>query len=261
MRTAILILTNKNSTVIVEEYNKLKTELDNNLYDIFVLYNKTSDDIPITIQQTNYLCITNDIFDELKIEEFNYKHWSGRTLHGNEILALYKFYLENKKYDYYWFIEDDVRFSGNWSVFFKAFEEQKIDFISSDIKWLVRKDNWYFSESLYHQSKKIPYEKRLKSFNPIYRISNLALDYIGEQYKNGWKGFHEILFPTLLYNANFTIGDYGGDGEFVLSNIKNKFYSYYTDSSGNINNTCAWRPILSEIGDIPNMIYHPVKNF
>ena len=57
--------------------------------------------------------------------------------------SLIKFAREHK-FDYYWIIEYDVRFSGNWECFFRYFSESTDDFLTSHIRSYAQEPDWYF---------------------------------------------------------------------------------------------------------------------
>ena len=68
-------------------------------------------------------------------------------------------------------------------------------------------------------------ENRIRSFNPIYRISGKALAHIHRALSEKWIGHHEVLLPTLLYHQGFRLLDFGGEGEFVADGGENLFYT------------------------------------
>jgi GT2 family glycosyltransferase len=180
---------------------------------------------------------------------------------GNTHFPLLKFYRENPGYEHYWVIEDDVRFSGDWALFFESFLTIPSDFITCNIRYWKEDPYWYWW-NLKHPSKKVPLEKRLSSLNPIYRISNIALKFINMVLLDGWCGHHEVLLPTLLKYGGYQIADFAGNGKFVSPDIKTQFYSSDKSGMGNIlNYTMRSRPTFNTIGTELNKLYHPVKDF
>lgn len=65
---------------------------------------------------------------------------------------------------------------------------------------------------------------KIRSFNPLFRISNEALRFIDQSLLQGWEGHYEVLLPTLLKTAGFSIAEFGGSGPYVLPGCENKFY-------------------------------------
>jgi len=128
--------------------------------------------------------------------------------------------MDNLHYDYFWMIEDDVCFSGSWDTLFKAYQDDTSDFISTGVYKFEEKPDWYWWFSLKTNNLQIHEKSRIKSFNPIYRLSKRALELINRSLKNGWSGHHEVLIPTLLYNNGFSITDMGGGGSFAPLRFK-----------------------------------------
>jgi len=88
----------------------------------------------------------------------------------------------------------------------------------------------------------------IKSFNPIYRLSNSALQHLDTAFQNGWGGHHEVSIPSVLHHLGLKIQDFGGVGSFVPRGCKYRFY----------NSESMWFKPLSA-GDRKNYLYHPVK--
>lgn len=185
----------------------------------------------------------------------------GETLipgHPHFCLLLYS--QDHPEFDYYWVLEYDVRYSGSWRCFFKHFDGHDADLLTSHIYPYETMPDWPWWE-LSHPHQSIAPVQRIRSFNPVYRISRKALRLVHESHQLGWRGHFEVLFPTLLSRAGLKIEDFGGDGPFVPAIRKNRFY---LGSSPRIDGaleegTFRFRPPFQEIGGEPNKLYHPVK--
>lgn len=182
---------------------------------------------------------------------------------GSNHFPLLDFFRKNADYDFYWLLENDVRFSGSWSYFFSVFSKYaECDFISSHIRTYSEEPGWYWWNSLSSRTGSPVLEKLIRSFNPIYRISGAGLRFIDECLQCGWRGHHEILLPTLLWHSGYKVMDFGGNGSFVPPQLINKFY---TDDevcpSGSLtgSGTMRFRPVWKRVGHVPNKLYHPVK--
>ena len=184
---------------------------------------------------------------------------TGLLYHPQFILL--DFYLSHREYDYYWFVEYDVRYTGDWRSLLRSFESFDHDLITSHIRRFSQEPVLYWWSSIQHPVKAIEHEKYLRSFNPIYRMSNRALEFMHTAQREGWRGIYEVTFPTLLHEAGFTLLDFGGDGEFTLPGLRNKFYSSGSTRDGLPNPFCTmrWRPSRARAGTRKNKIYHPVK--
>ena len=174
---------------------------------------------------------------------------------GNCHLPLMYFFSKHK-YSHYWYIEYDVRFSGNWHYFFSYFNKSEEDFIASHVRFYKDEPDWIHWKSMGHPFQKIDYSKMLKAFCPIYRVSYNALAAINNKQKEGWVGHQEVIFPTFLHELGFSIRDFGGAGYFVQAGDENLFYN---DSI--ISNSMRYRPehIFYSFKK-KNKLYHPVKS-
>lgn len=244
MKQVVLYLTNKSNEWTLSAFHALEQSLQG-VADVYYAYHQQGVVLPVSLQNIeNQFVFTSDILSELgytPIEE-------GKLVPGSNHFPLLKFFKENQGYDYYWLVEDDVRFSGEWKEFFGSFASCTSDFLSSVIETKAENPNWYWWTSLKTGNAVIAEEKLLKSFNPIYRLSSQALACVDAHLRKGWMGHHEVLLPTLLYNKGFLLEDFGGEGSFVRLENKSKFYD---DTSMRI------APVLPD--DRKNYLFHPVK--
>ncbi|MDD1705763.1 MAG: DUF3405 domain-containing protein [Methanoregulaceae archaeon] len=190
-----------------------------------------------------------------------YPRLERETLLDHVHFPLMDFYLTNPGYDYYWVVEFDVRYTGEWESFLRSFESFDHDLITSHIRHYHEEPSFGGWCTLQHPTETIDKATYLRSFNVIYRISNRALALIHGKQKNGWRGFAEVLFPTLLEISGYTLLDYGGDGEYTPPGLKNISYTSGSTRDGSLNPFCTvrWRPSRAKAGIRRNKIYHPVK--
>lgn len=221
----------------------------------FILFHQKGHPIPKEIMKQGHYTFTYKSLSDL-----NYYSIAEDLIPGSNHFPVLQFYLKHPNYNYYWCIEDDVRFSGDWEYFFSHFTSFQQDFISCHIYKHEEYPHWPWWNALMHPTKSIPLDQRIRSFNPIYRISERALRFIHNALRDKWCGHHEVLIPTLLYNAGYNILDFGGSGSFILQAYKNKFYSSSKNSEGQLfESTMRWRPLWKNIGGEKNKLYHPVK--
>jgi hypothetical protein len=258
MKQAFLVLSCKLSNSIIETFNEIATATNSEKNITCFLFHQKETKHQKKISDKHVFYFSDEILIEL-----GYIPLGDKLIPGNNHFPLLKFFKENPHYDYYWFIEDDVRYTGNWEHFFSHFKNSDISFISSHIQRYNDDPHWPWWRTLIHNGKTPKSEYKLSSFNPIYRISKEALRFIDEKLLEGWQGHHEVLFPTLLNAAGFSILDFGGKGEFVSEGNENKFYFGNYNQNNEIEkaaSTFRWRPIHEKIGEIPNKLYHPVKD-
>ena len=243
MNQAILLLSNKSSEFVVSNFKKISESVQNYDDTVFV-YHQNDNYIPDNIKSLNHYVFTNNIFDELDyipLEKYS-------LLPGCDHFPLFKFYLEHPNYDYYWHIEDDVRFQGDWKYLFDSFSDCNADFIACNIQTNHENPDWYWWFSLKYQGETVSNEIKVRSFNAVRRISNRALAFLHKSMLEGWSGHHEVLMATLLHNNGFKMSDFGGEGSFVPKGQENRFYT--VESMSHL-------PI--EMGFVENRIYHPIK--
>ena len=244
MKQAVLYLTSKSNEWTLSTFHALEQSLQG-MADVYFAYHQQGDVLPVSLQNIeNLFVFTSDVLNELGYTPIE----KGKLVPGSNHFPLLKFFKENQCYDYYWLVEDDVRFSGDWKDFFDSFASSTSDFLSSVIETKAENPTWYWWTSLKTGNEVIAEEKLLKSFNPIYRLSSQALACIDAHLRIGWMGHYEVLLPTLLYNKGFLLEDFGGEGTFVRPENNAKFYD---DTSMRI------APVLPD--DRKNYLFHPVK--
>ena len=244
MKQAVLYLTNKCNEWTLSAFHALEQSLQGKA-DVYFAYHRQGDVLPVALQNIeNLFVFTLDVLNELGYTPIE----KGKLVPGSNHFPLLKFYKENQGYDYYWLVEDDVRFSGEWKEFFDSFASCTSDFLSSVIETKAENPNWYWWSCLKTGNEAIAVDRLLRSFNPIYRLSSQALACIDDHLRKDWIGHHEVLLPTLLYNKGFLLEDFGGEGIFGRPENNAKFYD---DTSMRI------APVLPD--DRKNYLFHPVK--
>ncbi len=243
-KQAILIVTNRMSKDVIKRYHKLRkaaAELD----DVFLLYHTKDIRMPIEMEGIKIETFTDEILINL-----HYQPIRKTLVPGSNHFPVLNFFINHPDYTHYWSIEDDVAFSGNWSDFFENVSPNlDYDFITSHIRRYADLPEWPWWKTLTAVEGKTNREEMINSFNPIYRISNRALKYIDTCLKGGYSGHHEVLLPTLLKKAGFTIADFGTEDNHVTPRL-----SYCTLS------TMRWKPVFLVPANKKNKLYHPAKS-
>jgi hypothetical protein len=201
------------------------------------------------------------IFDEDSLFNLPYPHMRRRRLIFHAHLPLLDFYHAHPEYDYYWVVEYDVRYTGDWDQFITSFLNFDHDLITAHIRRYAQENRWCWWNTLQHPSKVIARQKYLRSLNVIYRLSNKALAYLHSAHTDGWRGHPEATIPTLLLEAGFRLLDMGGEGEFTLPEFRNRFYTSWTTASGRFSpfGTLRDLPARPRLGRSPNKLYHPIN--
>lgn len=254
LKQAFLFVSHLSSKPVIKEYKNIRHATEN-IGDCFFLYDSTAGIVPDKINKLSPYLFSNKCLFNL-----DYPTIGKNIIPGHAHFPLFQFFLDNPNYDYYWFIEYDVRFSGKWNLFFDAFGSVKSDLLTCHIHTYADEPSWSWWQ-LKHPQEHIPLYKRLRSFNPIYRISNVALSFLHKAFTTGWCGHHEVAIPTLLHHNGFTIREISGKGQYTVPGMEDRFYiSANTNIKGKLSGmTMRYRPTFWLYGFQRNKLYHPVK--
>ncbi|MNK33274.1 hypothetical protein D3C87_517540 [compost metagenome] len=257
-KQVILFLTNKSDLNTLNRYKYFQLQCE--LYGkTELVFHKTVSSVETKEMES----LSPYVFEDSILEDLGYMPISDSLLPGSNHFPLLKYFRENPGFDYYWFVEDDVRYIPGWDNFFSFFkmEERKEDFLTSHVKENIDEPNWHWWYTLEYKQKQVSDNIKIRSFNPIYRISNSALEFVHHCLSNGWTGHHEVLLPTLIKKGGFVVSDFGGNGKFVAENEMNRFYDGGSnDFFGEISTgTMRFRPVIDDAEMIQPLLYHPVK--
>lgn len=174
------------------------------------------------LKEKNYCCLTETI---KKISAWD------KAIHYLSDLNFIE------KYDYFYFIEDDV-YTSELETFIKLFnilDNYNHDLISHEIRSQTKSLEWYWWKK---------YKKhKAKSYNPLCRLSKKILLLVIDYYKKNQKLlFHEVLFASIAYEHKLETLDF---------NLIDKY--------NNLFGTFEYRPIIDIKNIKDNKIYHPVK--
>jgi len=253
-KNAILFTTHFFNDFVLSQYRKLRDEVS------------STADVVLLIQIEEEISMPTDVvYYEFSIESLKslgFNMIENAIVPGSNHFPLLQFFIKYPNYQYYWSIEYDVHFSGEWNMFLKNFENDTNDFISSHIQKYSETPDWCWWNSMKMISYVIPEVEYIKSFNPIYRISNLAVGEIKKFLTEGNSGHHEVVIPTVLNYSGFSLEDFSTAGTF-----HSKHEQYYITSGSldtndpSIGSTMRYRPVYENITELicKNKLYHPVK--
>ena len=255
MRTARLFVTHTWCQEIEAEFLKLAACAD---ADTWLLVDSEVENIA-EIRSRYPLC---HVFEKTALLSNGlYERIPTRGLIGHGHLPILDLFMAHSTYDYYWFVEYDVRYTGDWASFFGRFDALTHDLITSHIRRYSDEPLWPWWTTFGHPSLKWPVQRWIRSFNVIYRISRSALVFLDAILRTGWHGHHEVLVPTLMDREGFRLLDFGGDGCFADPDAIDSVYTSASSQSGYLNpeGTLCFRPARASAGDRPETLYHPVK--
>jgi hypothetical protein len=139
-------------------------------------------------------------------------HCLGYSFKNNEGIwhhveyPMIDYYLRNPQHDFYWRIEYDVRFSGDWDVFFRHFLDNKADLLATYIKTYKDHQDWRWWNEI---NFKVDRDDLRGMFFPVVRFSRRSLACLDQKYRAGALGYCEIIVPTLLNMERMNIEDIG----------------------------------------------------
>lgn len=248
-----LLVTHFVNEAILRKYRRIKASFDGDT--VLLIHGEPSAGADLS-DEIDFRIVTDKMLNEL-----GYIRLCETLVPGSNHFLLFWFFLNAPAYEYYWNIEYDVDFSGRWEMFFQEIGRKvEADFISSHLMRYRDDPCWYWWNSL-HTRVVLPLDKRLRSFNPVYRISRRALSYLDSFLKAGNRGHHEILIPTALYHSSFTLADFGGSGEFVPAAFREKFYWSDFRGYGIPGGTMRFRPAFDDrVRElVRDKLIHPLK--
>ena len=247
----IFFLTHKYNNQILDNIHRISQEKGER--DLLLLSHDNSIPNSVNVQSRS--------FSTPDLKSLNFEMLDTNQIPGSVHLPLFFFYRKFPNYKYYWYIEYDVEFGGHWSFLFDTFKNSKADFISSYVQKYLKYQYWPWW-SLDHPGQHISKTDRIRSFNPIYRISNRALSFLNKELQTGWKGHHEVLLATLLHQNKFKLLDFRNGSEFSNSDYTDLYTGsvYFPDEriKSPYLGTLRYRPAMKKAGK-RNLIYHPIK--
>lgn len=252
-KTAILYVTHVYNEEIGRQIDKLERE-SREYAELYVGYqrDKTRIELPDGMRAFS--------FDLKELNALNYHPWRCTVMDGNFHYVLLDFYQKHPGYDYYWLVEYDVRFTGDWQDFFGFFADRDEDFVSAHLETVEDNPNWDRWHEIEMADIEPDRQLLLHSFNPICRTSHRALSLLHERCRLGDRGHYELLMPTLFRHFGLKIADMGGQGRYAYPGYPDLFYTDNPLDPSPFSCTHRYRPTHTEVNmTLPRMIYHPVK--
>jgi hypothetical protein len=188
-----------------------------------------------------------------------------KTLRKNPDLAIMRFFHGNPDFDYYWILEYDVRYTGDWGEFLDELCGSSADLLCAHFSSLRQSPDWVHWGSFSSADVNVVAADMVRAFLPFTRLSKEMMRAIDERCRNGWTGHPEVLWPTIAKTSGLQIEEIGGLGPSVPSNRRGKYYHSATAPSGIFFSTFAAWPIYSgknafQETSPKDILWHPVKN-
>ena len=239
-------------------FSKLNVEVSSR-FDLKLLVDVTQAHIPTALFGMEPLCFNLKETNQEHVYVQKCAQHPGTLWPRNiDLPLLWFFNSNNAQYRYYWVMEYDVRFTGNWNYFFDAFEQSASDLLATTLYRYEFRPGWDHWPTL-RCPEAIPMEERVRGLFPIYRLSNNAIRAIDSAYRKDWAGHYEVTIPTILDQSNMTLEDIGGNGSFVHEGNENQFYINSPQYRGLAPGTFTVAQNSMPKSPRPNTLYHPIK--
>jgi hypothetical protein len=259
-RCAVLYLAHAWTATHTLRFRRLR-EQTANVGDCYVLYQSATCEVPGGLREA-----AADAIHVFQAAELPGRLGYPYLTHGGLVPGCTHYpvidFCKRHTYRYYWLIESDVEFSGDWATLIGAGNTTEADLLAAHVQRYRDAPDWVWWDSL-----RLPVPRHAaiprrigglrKAFHPVFRISFDALTLIDRLHRDGCRGHNEMLLPTIIANAGL---------EVVDLNILHCLYSgHEQEPSRDIpaRSTLRWRPevSLAEFAQTfaANAIYHPVK--
>jgi len=219
-------------------------------YDFFVLtYDDKGESKSETSENVTHIVYNRKSLETVfgnSVPKFAKENWS--IMPGNLDLCHLLFVVQHNSYNYYWFCEDDVRYTGDMTVFIDKFIHNNDALLVTNYRGYG--PEWWPQNSYISPIKDSKSDKSV--FLPFFRISNVAAKTLINAYAEGWSGHHEISWPSVLRYNKMTITD--------INSIVN-CYTSSPEVMGMGPGTFIYMPPKLFTGFEKNKLYHPVKPF
>ena len=122
---------------------------------------------------------------------------------GNMDWLLYLFDRDHPGYERLWWVEDDVRFGGPWSVLLDELRVRPEGLIAPRRRSREDAPEWFWWQYASYPEG----VRQLATFHPFGRVTHAALEALLQAYRDGWKGHHETFLPTVVEAAGLGVYD------------------------------------------------------
>jgi hypothetical protein len=173
-----------------------------------------------------------------------------------------RFFQAYPGYDAYWFIEYDVRYTGDWAALLGELSSSPADLLATVVQRRAEHPQWAHWPGFSAGREILPECAYVKIFAPLMRLSAAALRAVDAAYKAGWSGHYEVLWPSAIAAAGLGIEEIGGEGTFTPAARRGRYYTNTRLDPYLSPGSFVFRPSLpeDEIPATPARLWHPVKS-
>ena len=180
---------------------------------------------------------------------------------GSTHFPIMAFHRQLPDYIHYFAVEFDVEFTGNWGALVRDVTGQAPDFASMHFHTPDEKPDWRWWDHCHPAQADCDWASDRanlrRSFNPVYCLSNSAIEQLDQAHRDGWKGHYEVLLATILTQRGGKIVDLG---DYCIGEEQNPKPGKPVDTIS----TFRWRPNVSQREllrrSTGKTLFHPVKD-
>lgn len=252
---ALLFLCHRTEKGFIDRYKALATSFSR-YGEAYFVFDSTANPLPEHLK-----CLRHFEFSSHSLKALGYKWLQDSLMPGHVHFPVLEFALKHPNYSHYWVVEYDVRFTGPWRLFFWLARRTAADFIATHLSHYNEQPFWYWWPTYSNPDKDHDVSSCVRFFGPLYRISRAAVEFVDAQLKAGCQGHQEVVIPSLLHEAGFSLMDLSRSGSFRGLSP----WSLYTRSNRDVwgalvYSSMRFRPPMDFSGIRPFTFYHPIKD-
>ena len=249
-KNAFILLTHVWNKAVEFKFKRISSELTDNC-DCYLVFDTSNNDSAINLNSRIVYKFTPDEIESRLGYDCYVK---GTITPGSGIFPVIAF-SRNNNYLYYWVIEYDFEFTGDYKLLINSLINKKVDLAACHFYSYSEQPSWMWWKTIkYHDDPLIGVRQPMyRALLPIYRISNTALKILDSQYLDGFRGHCEGLIPTLLKLNNLLILDFKDFTSFYNCNHSSLI------SSSTIRATPTIDMSVLKDNFKENTFYHPIK--
>lgn len=264
MKNCFCLVAHKYDKFVREQWLTIQEDMKDSDISVFLLYDMTKKDSTSEDMLMLFRDLANNsipeyrchMFDEDEIRanlgrrNYDFQYYEGiqNLFYGNIMLEYMDFFLyETKKsYDYYWFVEWDVFYNGNWRELVEKYDSNDADYVMCSSTMRNGYSHTWYHHDQWKTTTLAPFkdEELYVTFNPIMRLSKRAMTYLDHIYSEGNSGFYEVFLGTVLKREGFKIDGFYEHGDLDVA-------------------TFTWLPhgsTFTEKHINAKQLYHPIKH-
>jgi hypothetical protein len=192
----------------------------------------------------------------------HYMQTLGRAVNQGSDLLLLATVQKIPDFEFYWFVEYDVDFSGTWGTFFAEFVDCPADLLGTTLYPRSLSEGW-MHWAWFKGPADVDERSVMRGFFPVNRLSRRFIEVYARE-AGRWEGHREALFPSIALHAGLTVEDIGGEGPMTPPHRRGKLYSnsnpHLLAGTFRVSPPVDSHYFPNRAGALPaNYLWHPIK--